>query len=618
MGQTLPYMIRDDVLRGTCRAILAGLQVLLVFAANSKDWYAAPDAKPNGQGTLESPWPLHVALAQSATIRPGDTLHLRGGHYRGPAFNSSLAGTASDYITVRSYPGEWAVVTDGLPLTIGAALPVGVNGQQVFSFRIPGSEHLPDGGFWIRIGSEVSYIYNKSSSNIWTLNRGYRIASHSAGEAATLEGNFIQHTGSHVQFMDFEITATVQTNRVVDTSQGDSDRVGLNFVSSGKGNKAVNLVIHNVGHPAIGFWNQQQGGEINGCIFWGNGIYDRSFGGAPRGNAVYAQNDMGTVFLQNNIVFRNLTKGLEAYGETGPANGFRFYGNIAFSAPGTSPDISFSTGSRPMTNNIVSRNYVLGTIHGGYVGNSNRLQIVTDNIMVDTTVSISRFVSGTFSNNTCFLKHVPDQQGIVHFSSPDTSKQIVDLYWDRNSYYMQPGTPKQNFSLKYQGLIVSASNGGGNLFFDHDGTNSWKAWSGFDSESSLTEGWPTNYLKVVAQPTDYDSNRIHICVISTTGQATAPLDLSTLGFVQGQDYELRDAQDYFTVVASDHYRGGNIELPLHRTEVSAIPGITHYTNKHTNVDKPGLFNAFVLRRLPATAVSRVRPSKNLRVLTAIP
>jgi hypothetical protein len=61
-------------------------------------------------GTQEKPWKsLGHALAQ---LRPGDTLYLRGGIYW-ECITASPQGTAEAPITVRSYPGELAVLDGG-------------------------------------------------------------------------------------------------------------------------------------------------------------------------------------------------------------------------------------------------------------------------------------------------------------------------------------------------------------------------------------------------------------------------------------------------------------------------------------------------------------------------
>src|SRR4051812_23096410 len=84
-----------------CAAVVTG------SGLNAKDWYAAPDAAGDGNGSKTNPWTLQAALSQKAVMRPGDTLYLRSGSYAG-CFVSTL-----NNITIRSYPGEWAVIQGG-------------------------------------------------------------------------------------------------------------------------------------------------------------------------------------------------------------------------------------------------------------------------------------------------------------------------------------------------------------------------------------------------------------------------------------------------------------------------------------------------------------------------
>ncbi len=56
--------------------------------------YVAPGGSAGGDGTATKPWDLATALAQPASVVPGDTIWLRGGVYAG-IFTSRLAGTPS-------------------------------------------------------------------------------------------------------------------------------------------------------------------------------------------------------------------------------------------------------------------------------------------------------------------------------------------------------------------------------------------------------------------------------------------------------------------------------------------------------------------------------------------
>jgi len=78
--------------------------------------YAAPGGTSGGDGSIYRPWDLATALqGAGGKIRPGDTLWVRGGTYRGP-FRSTVQGTAGAPVIVRQFPGERSVI-DGAGAT---------------------------------------------------------------------------------------------------------------------------------------------------------------------------------------------------------------------------------------------------------------------------------------------------------------------------------------------------------------------------------------------------------------------------------------------------------------------------------------------------------------------
>jgi len=74
-------------------------------------WFAAPAGSSTGDGSSR-PWDLQTALhGGNGSVRPGDTVWLRGGTYTSASpVTSTLAGTSSAPIVVRQYPGERAVL----------------------------------------------------------------------------------------------------------------------------------------------------------------------------------------------------------------------------------------------------------------------------------------------------------------------------------------------------------------------------------------------------------------------------------------------------------------------------------------------------------------------------
>jgi hypothetical protein len=71
--------------------------------------FVAPDGQSTNGGSKERPLDLATAFAGSERIKPGDTVWLRGGVYKG-AVTSQLTGAPDAPIIVRQYPGERAIL----------------------------------------------------------------------------------------------------------------------------------------------------------------------------------------------------------------------------------------------------------------------------------------------------------------------------------------------------------------------------------------------------------------------------------------------------------------------------------------------------------------------------
>ncbi len=70
--------------------------------------FVAPNGKADNPGSKARPLDLATALSHRGPAKPGDTIWLRGGVYRG-AFESHISGAPGAPITIRSYPGERAL-----------------------------------------------------------------------------------------------------------------------------------------------------------------------------------------------------------------------------------------------------------------------------------------------------------------------------------------------------------------------------------------------------------------------------------------------------------------------------------------------------------------------------
>ncbi len=93
----------------TIRFLVAAALGSFSLSAFGAEFYAAPDGKFSNNGSKDKPWSLVRALAESPTVKPGDTVWLRGGTYTGH-FTSGLNGAPDKPIVVRPFPGERAVI----------------------------------------------------------------------------------------------------------------------------------------------------------------------------------------------------------------------------------------------------------------------------------------------------------------------------------------------------------------------------------------------------------------------------------------------------------------------------------------------------------------------------
>ena len=116
---------------------LAALAFALAAPLLASDFYVAPDGSPSGNGSREKPWDLATALAQPSAVKPGDTIWLRGGTYKGH-FTSSLEGAADKPIVVRQYLGERATL-DGNDGTNEVTLAVNGSDTWFWGFEITNS-----------------------------------------------------------------------------------------------------------------------------------------------------------------------------------------------------------------------------------------------------------------------------------------------------------------------------------------------------------------------------------------------------------------------------------------------------------------------------------------------
>jgi hypothetical protein len=188
-GQTGSATITLTVGDGTASA--TETFVLTVTAGGEAPTGVFVATNGTGSGTLTNPASLTAALNGSVSVAAGQTVWLRGGTYTG-RFTTNLNGTSSARITVRSYPGETAVINSPQSQN-GDVLIVAGSYTDIRDLEVMMSDtsRYP----WRDAGITVQGHHNRIINN-YIHDTGCGITSFSSATDIEIYGNIILNVGS--------------------------------------------------------------------------------------------------------------------------------------------------------------------------------------------------------------------------------------------------------------------------------------------------------------------------------------------------------------------------------------------------------------------------------------
>ncbi len=125
--------------------------ILHTSVAMAAEWYVSPSGRASGVGNISDPLDIVTALSGVRT-KPGDTVWLRGGVYKGH-FSSYVKGSASYPVKVRAYPNERVVIDGSLTINGAYAWYMGFEVTNTYPDVLP----RPDSGVVI-LGPNVKCI----------------------------------------------------------------------------------------------------------------------------------------------------------------------------------------------------------------------------------------------------------------------------------------------------------------------------------------------------------------------------------------------------------------------------------------------------------------------------
>lgn len=526
------------------------------------DYYASPTGTTSGTGSASSPWELQTAFGKTTLIRNGKTLCLKGGTYVGK-YRSSLSGAI-----VRSAPGEWARI-DGYKTT---TLPNALNSIQT-TFTLQSTSGLLDGGTdEIVIGGEVVKVFGKNGNNITGSLRGASNSlngaePHPAGSTVIFGGDILYVLGTSTIYRNFEISNSRPSRDGNTENQGIGRGNGVTVV--GGSNKLINLVVHD--HLSGIFTSSASSNtEIYGCLIYNNGMHARS-GGEEEGfgHGLYLENSAGYSKVYDDIILNNFNLGMQGYGVTGPYLGGDINGTVI--ANSGSPLGKFGDASRRNYNLILgpdsqlSPTGVLQNSHlfhptstDGYsvkfgYGAGVGTGTITGNYFTGggTLLEVATVLSATVNNNQFYSSRT----GAVY----TVTAPGIPYAWNNNTYHMAGN--RNVFGIADSGVYEFPL---------------WKSLTGFDQAGSITnQPMPDT---VIVRPNIYEPGRATAIIYGFSGATSAAVNLASSGLVNGQQFSIRNAQNYFgnpLVTGVYNSQSPQVSVPLTGAALQVSPPTGH-------------------------------------------
>jgi hypothetical protein len=290
------------------------------FAQPNSSFYVSTTGDDANPGTEAAPWRSVQHAAD--TVRAGGTVNVRGGIY-GELVSVKASGNASDgYITLRSYPGETAILDAGhfTPagrtgiLTIHNQSYVRIEGLEIRNFRTAEHRLAPLGIDVSGAGSHIELLKNNVHHIEQTFNgrdapghggNGFGIAVYGT-DAKTpitdliIDGNEVHHlqTGSSESLV---VNGNVTNFRITHNVVHDNNNIGIDVIG----------FEHTAPDPAV---DQARDGVVSGNLVYnitsrGNPAY----GNDQSSDGIYV--DGGTRVLIEQNVIHDVDFGIELASE---------------------------------------------------------------------------------------------------------------------------------------------------------------------------------------------------------------------------------------------------------------------------------------------------------------
>ena len=318
------------------------------FGQSNASFYVSKTGDDSNPGTETAPW--RTVQHAADTVRAGSTVKVRGGVYEELVSIKASGNAADGYITVRSYPGETAVLDAGrfVPsgrsgvLTIQNKSYVRIEGFEIRNFRTAEHRLTPLGISVVGSGSHIELLKNNVHHIEQTFNgrdapgrggNGFGIAVYGTDAKTTIselviDGNEVHHlkTGSSESLV---VNGNVTNFRITHNVVHDNNNIGIDVIGFERtapdpavdqardgvvrGNLVYNITSR--GNPAYGNDENSDGIYVDGgtrILIEQNVMHDVDFGI----ELASEHKDRATSYItaRNNLIYHSHTAGVSIGG----------------------------------------------------------------------------------------------------------------------------------------------------------------------------------------------------------------------------------------------------------------------------------------------------------------
>ncbi|MGP0017013.1 MAG: DUF1565 domain-containing protein [Candidatus Sulfotelmatobacter sp.] len=449
-------------LRKLCFALLA-LTSISLFAQSGSTFYVSKSGSNSNSGSYTAPW-LTIQHAASS-VSAGATVYVEAGVYN-ESVTFPASGTASNYITFESYPGQTATI-DGTGLSVTGTQGlinivnqsyITVSGFEIRNYTTSSSSPTP-AGIWVTGSGTGVQLLNNIVHNITTTSEkngnAFGIAVYGTSSTPitqiTISGNQLYNmkTGnSETMNVDGNVTYFTISNNLVH----DNDNIGIDAIG-----------FEGVGPTG---YDQAKYGEVSGnTVYDISGIQNPGEGNSYDADGLYCDGCAYVIFERNTVYACDLD--MEAASEH------------------KGHDSSYVT----IRNNVFYDANTVGISIGGYsntVGGSDHVVIVNNTLYNDNTQNQGaefqiQYHSGKASGNIF-------ENNIVYAGTQNV--WLYSFVKATSSYPAPPATLNWNLYYSTAGYVSGTS-------IDWAGKYTYKTYAAYQSGSGEDANSP------VANP-DFD------------------------------------------------------------------------------------------------------------------